>query len=108
MLTYLSYPLLCGTGARDTGGKAIILVKNFEIVCARGGRWYSSTHFLGSFLRIVFLDWRKKFKIEGTFTCVFLEIHGIPYMKKVTEFRDFPRNFTELYDTEFGGIPPKF
>jgi hypothetical protein len=41
-------------------------------------------------------------------SCVFLEIHGIPYMKKVTEFREIPRNFTELYDTEFGGIPPEF
>jgi hypothetical protein len=47
-------------GARDTGGKEILLVKNFEIVCARGGRWHSSTHFLGNFLRIVVLDWRKK------------------------------------------------
>ena len=27
-------------------------------------------------------------------------------MKKVTEFREIPRNFTELYDTKFGGIPP--
>jgi hypothetical protein len=26
-------------------------------------------------------------------------------MKKVTEFREIPRNFTELYDTEFSGIP---
>ncbi len=33
---------------------------------------------------------------------------GIPYMKKVTEFREIPRNFTELPDTEFGGIPPEF
>jgi hypothetical protein len=38
----------------------------------------------------------------------FLEIKGIPYMEKVTEFREIPRNFTELYDTEFGGIPPEF
>jgi hypothetical protein len=38
----------------------------------------------------------------------FLEIYGIPYMKKVTEFREIPRNFTELYDMEFGGIPPEF
>jgi hypothetical protein len=28
-------------------------------------------------------------------------------MKKVTEFREIPRNFTELYVTEFGGIPPE-
>ncbi len=77
-------------------------------MCARGGRWHSSTHFFGSFLRIVFLDWRKKFKIEETFICVFLEIYGIPYMKKVPEFREIPRNFTELYNTEFGGIPPEF
>jgi hypothetical protein len=41
-------------------------------------------------------------------SCVFLVIYGIPYMKKVTEFREIPRNFTELYDTEFGGIPPEF
>jgi hypothetical protein len=54
--------------------------------------------FFGSFLRIVVLDWRKKIKIEKTLKCVFLEIYGIPYMKKVTE----------LYDTEFGGIPPEF
>jgi hypothetical protein len=45
---------------------------------------------------------------EETFKCVFLEIKGIPYMKEVTEFREIPRNFTELYDTEFGGIPPEF
>jgi hypothetical protein len=38
----------------------------------------------------------------------FLEIYGIPHMKKVTEFREIPWNFTELYDTEFGGIPPEF
>ncbi len=37
-----------------------------------------------------------------------IEICGIPYMKKVAEFREIPRNFTELYDTEFGGIPPEF
>jgi hypothetical protein len=29
---------------------------------------------------------------------VFLEMYGNPYMKKVPE----------LYDTEFGGIPPEF
>ncbi len=58
--------------------------------------------------RIVVLDWRKKFKMEETFICVFLEIYGIPYMKKDTEFCEIPRNFTELYDTEFGGIPPEF
>ena len=29
-------------------------------------------------------------------------------MKKVTEFREIPRSFTELNDTEFGGIPPEF
>jgi hypothetical protein len=28
-------------------------------------------------------------------------------MKKVTEFREIPRNFTELYDTELGGILPE-
>ncbi len=28
--------------------------------------------------------------------------------EKVTEFREIPRNFTELYVTEFGGIPPEF
>jgi hypothetical protein len=27
--------------------------------------------------------------------------------EKVTEFREIPRNFTELYVTEFGGIPPE-
>jgi hypothetical protein len=36
-----------------------------------------------------------------------LEIYRILYMKKVTEFREIPRNFTELYDTKFGGIPPE-
>ncbi len=29
-------------------------------------------------------------------------------MKKVKEFREIPRNFTELYNMEFGGIPPEF
>jgi hypothetical protein len=29
-------------------------------------------------------------------------------MKKVTEFREISRNFTELYDKEFGGIPTEF
>ncbi len=58
--------------------------------------------FLGNFLRIVVLDRRNKIR------CVFLEIHGILYMKKVTEFREIPRNFTELFHTEFGGIPPEF
>ncbi len=81
-----------------TGEKAILLVKNFEIVCARGVKWHSSTHFL----RIVVLDRRKIIKR------VFLEMHGILYMKKVTEFREIPRNFTELFDTEFGGILPEF
>jgi hypothetical protein len=37
-----------------------------------------------------------------------VEITGIPNMKKVTEFREILRNFTELYDKEFGGIPPEF
>jgi hypothetical protein len=47
--------------------------------------------------------------IKGNaYICVFLEIYGIPYMKKVTEFREIPRNYTELPDTEFGGIPPEF
>jgi hypothetical protein len=41
-------------------------------------------------------------------TIYFLEIYGIPYMKKVTEFHEIPRDFTELYYTEFGGIPPEF
>jgi hypothetical protein len=45
---------------------------------------------------------------KETFICVLLEIYEIPYMKKVTEFLEIPRNFTELPDTEFGGIPPKF
>ncbi len=58
--------------------------------------------FLRNFLRFVVLNWRKKNKF------VFLEMQGIPYMKKVTEFREIPRNFTELYNTEFGGIPPEF
>jgi hypothetical protein len=43
-----------------------------------------------------------------TFICVVLEIHGISYMENVTEFREISRNFTELHDTEFGGIPPEF
>ncbi len=72
------------------------------------GWWPYSTNLWGIFLRIVVLDWRKKIKIEETLICVFLEIYGIPYMKKVTEFREIPRNFTELYVTEFGGIPPEF
>jgi hypothetical protein len=37
-----------------------------------------------------------------------VEINGIPYKKKVTEFREIPRNFTELYDMEFSGIPQNF
>ena len=37
-----------------------------------------------------------------------VEIYGILYMKKVTEFREIPRNFTELYDTECSGIPAEF
>jgi hypothetical protein len=28
--------------------------------------------------------------------------------EKGTEFREIPRNFKELYVTEFGGIPPEF
>ncbi len=40
------------------------------------------------------------------FKCVFLEIWGIPYMKKSRNSVKF-RNFTELYVTEFGGIPPE-
>jgi hypothetical protein len=39
---------------------------------------------------------------------VSVEIYGIPYMKKVTEFREILRNFTELYNTEFSGIPRNF
>ncbi len=37
-----------------------------------------------------------------------VEIYGIPYMKKVTEFRELPRNFTELRGTEFSGISAEF
>jgi hypothetical protein len=39
--------------------------------------------------------------------CLFGDTRN-PYMKKVKEFREIPRNFTELHDTEFGGIPPEF
>jgi hypothetical protein len=100
--------MLCGTGARDTGGKTIILVKNFEIVCARGGKVAFLNTFFLEFSENC-LPWlEKKFKIEETFISVCLEIYGIPYMKKVTEFREIPRNFTELYNTELGGIPPEF
>ena len=38
--------------------------------------------------------------------CLFGDIRNSS-MKKVTEFREIPRNFTELYVTEFGGIPPE-
>jgi hypothetical protein len=38
----------------------------------------------------------------------FLEIYGIPYMKKVTEFRKIPLNFTELYDNEFAEFRRNF
>ncbi len=44
-------------------------------------------------------------KYSNNFYLVYLEIYGIQYMKKVTEFHEIPRNFTELYDTEFRGIP---
>jgi hypothetical protein len=47
-------------------------------------------------------------KYSNNYYLVSLEIYGIPYMKKVTEFREIPRNFTELYDTEFRGIPAEF
>jgi hypothetical protein len=47
-------------------------------------------------------------KYSNNFYLVSLEIYGIPYMKKVAEFREIPRNFTELYDTEFRGIPAEF
>jgi hypothetical protein len=36
---------------------------------------------------------------------VHVEIYGIPYMKKDTELREIPRNFPELHNTEFSGIP---
>jgi hypothetical protein len=38
------------------------------------------------------------------FMCLFGDIRN-PVHEKVTEFREIPRNFTELYVTEFGGIP---
>jgi hypothetical protein len=47
-------------------------------------------------------------KYSNNFYLVSLEIYGIPYMKKVTEFREIPWNITELYDTEFRGIPAEF
>jgi hypothetical protein len=47
-------------------------------------------------------------KYSNNYYLVSLEIYGIPYMKKVTEFREIPRNFTELYDTKFRGIPAEF
>jgi hypothetical protein len=37
-------------------------------------------------------------KYNNKYLSSLVEITGIPYMKKVTE----------LYDTEFGGIPPEF
>ncbi len=77
-----------------TGEKAILLVKNFEIVCARGVKWHSSS-FSTHFLRIVVLDRRKIIK------SVFLEIHGILYMKKVTEFRGISRNYSSRNSAEF-------
>jgi hypothetical protein len=45
---------------------------------------------------------------KKTFTCVVLEIYEIPYMKKVTEFREIPRNSAEFhrncsqFRTEYG------
>ncbi len=47
-------------------------------------------------------------KYSNNYYLVSLEIYEIPYMKKVTEFSEIPRNFTELYDTEFRGIPVEF
>jgi hypothetical protein len=47
-------------------------------------------------------------KYSNNYYLVSLEIYGIPYMKKVTEFREIPQNFTESYDTEFRGIPAEF
>jgi hypothetical protein len=35
------------------------------------------------------------------FLCVSLEIYGIPYMKKVTEFREISRNYTSRNSAEF-------
>ncbi len=45
---------------------------------------------------------------KNTVITIILSLYGIPYMKKVTEFRQIPRNFTELYDTEFRRIPAEF
>jgi hypothetical protein len=47
-------------------------------------------------------------KYSNNFYLVSLEKYGIPFMKKVTEFREIPRNFTELYDREFRGILAEF
>jgi hypothetical protein len=47
-------------------------------------------------------------KYSNNFYLVSLEIYGIPFMKKVRKFREIPRNFTELYDTEFRGILAEF
>jgi hypothetical protein len=37
-----------------------------------------------------------------------VEIYGITYMKKVTEFREILQNFAELCHTKFSGIPQNF
>ncbi len=47
-------------------------------------------------------------KYSNKFYLVFLEIYSIPDINKVTEFREIPRNFTDLYKTEFRGIPAEF
>jgi hypothetical protein len=44
--------------------------------------------------------------LGNLYMCLFGDIRNSIH-EKVTEFREIPRNFTELYVTEFGGIPPE-
>ncbi len=75
--------------------------------------WYSSVNFVpeGTWDGTGFAQCCTKKINKNTVISTYpelVEITGIPYMKKVTEFRENPRKFTELYDTEFGGIPRNF
>ncbi len=70
----------------------------------RVGRWQSSTHFLGNFLRIVVLDWKKNLKLRKLLCMWFFGDTRNSLHEKVTEsvkFRGISRNYTQRNSAEF-------
>jgi hypothetical protein len=98
-----------------TGEKEILLVKNFEIVCVRGGGGVGGIP-QHVFWGVVVLDWRRKFKLRKLLYVSFwrytkfrtwkksqnsVKFRGISRNYKTRNSAEFRRNFSQ-FRTEYG------